>query len=249
MSEKEKINILGVDVSAKTMDETVDELMGYLGDGSTHTVYTPNSEIIYMAYKDEEFKNILNSADVKSADGIGVVYASKILRKPLTERVAGYDLMHAFFKKAKDRGVRVFLFGSKPTVAENAGKMLSDMYEGLEICGTRNGYFKPEETDEIVNMINASNPDVVLVCLGAPKQEKWISAHKDELDFGVCMGIGGSLDVFAGTVKRAPEFYQKHGIEWLYRLCKQPSRFIRMMELPKFGLTVIFKGRKFKQEK
>jgi len=245
VSEKEKINILGVDVSAKTMDETVDELMGYLGDGSTHTVYTPNSEIIYMAYKDEEFKNILNSADVKSADGIGVVYASKILRKPLTERVAGYDLMHAFFKKAKDRGVRVFLFGSKPTVAENAGKMLSDMYEGLEICGTRNGYFKPEETDEIVNMINASNPDVVLVCLGAPKQEKWIYENKDKIKKGIVMGLGGSLDTLTGVTQRAPESWQKLGLEWAYRLVREPRRIGRMMALPRFGLTVFFKGKRY----
>ena len=111
----------------------------------------------------------------------------------------------------------------------------------------RNGYFKPEEEEEIVNEINKSGADLLLVCLGAPKQELWIDKYKDKLNAKVAMGVGGSLDVFAGTALRAPEFYCKHGLEWFYRLMKQPSRAGRMLALPKFGLTVLFKGRKFKQ--
>lgn len=239
------INILGVHISDMNMTETVNMLMGFLSDGKPHVVYTPNSEIIYAAYKDEEFKKILNTSDINTADGIGVVYASKILKKPLRERVAGYDLMHAFFKEAARDKKRVFLFGSKPGVSENAGKMLESMYEGLVICGVRDGYFTDEQNGEIVDMINAAAADIVLVCLGAPKQEKWIYQNREKINASVIMGLGGSLDTLTGVTKRAPEKWQKLGLEWAYRLVKEPKRFFRMMALPKFALTVMFKGKKY----
>lgn len=245
---EEMINILGVEVSTGTMKQTVDTLIGFIGDGKVHTVYTPNSEIIYMAYKDAKFAELLNSADVKTPDGIGVVYASKILGKPLKERVAGYDLMHELFGSVSDRRVRVFLFGSKPGVAERAGEMLSEMYKGVEICGTRDGYFKDEQSASIIEEINASEPDIVLVCLGAPKQEKWIWEHKGEIKKGIVMGLGGSLDTLTGVTQRAPDGWQKLGLEWAYRLCKEPWRIGRMMALPRFGLTVMFKGKKYGKE-
>ena len=133
-------------------------------------------------------------------------------------------------------------------MAESAGQEMQRRYPGIVIAGCSDGYFDEEKQKQIIADINDKKPDLLFVCLGAPKQEKWLIDHKDELDFGVAMGIGGSLDVFAGTVKRAPEFYQKHGIEWLYRLLKQPSRIGRMMDLPKFGITVILNGKKFPQE-
>lgn len=242
------VNILGVEVSASAMKDTVDKLMGFLEEPRLHTVFTPNSEIIYAAYKDEYFKKVLNSADINTADGIGVVYASKILRQPISERVAGYDLMHAFLKEAAKSARKVFLFGSKPGVAEKAGEMLSDMYAGLKICGTRDGYFNEDDTKEIIADINASKPDIVLVCLGAPKQEKWIYENRDKIEARVAMGLGGSLDTLTGVTQRAPESWQRLGLEWAYRLVREPKRIGRMMALPRFGLTVLFKGRKFKGE-
>ena len=131
---------------------------------------------------------------------------------------------------------------------EAAGENITKKYPGVKIAGYSDGYFDSEKEQTIINNINRANPDLLFVCLGAPKQEKWISEHKDNLNAGVCLGIGGSLDVFAGTVKRAPEFFTKHGIEWLYRLMKQPSRFVRMLDLPRFGFKVLLKGRKFSQE-
>ena len=125
---------------------------------------------------------------------------------------------------------------------------IKSKYPGIVIKGIADGYFDSEKEKQIIEDINNAKPDVLFVCLGAPKQEKWIYEHKGELNCKVCMGLGGSLDVFAGTVERAPEFYQKHGIEWLYRLMKQPKRFFRMLDLPKFAVTVILKGKKFKQE-
>ena len=151
-------------------------------------------------------------------------------------------------EKLSKKGGRVYLFGSKPGVAEKAGENITKKYPGIKIAGYSDGYFNEEKEQTIIENINRAKPDLLFVCLGAPKQEKWISAHKSELNAGVCMGIGGSLDVFAGTVKRAPEFFTKHGIEWLYRLMKQPSRFVRMLDLPRFAMKVLLKGRKFSQE-
>ena len=240
------INILGVNISMLTMDETVKKAMGFLEDGKNHVIYTPNSEIIYAAYKDSSFAEVLNSADINTADGIGVVYASKILKKPLRERVAGYDFLNRLIKEAAPLSKRVFLFGSKPGVAEEAGAELEKRYPGIVICGTHDGYFKDEESEKIANEIKNSSPDIVLVCLGAPKQEKWIHKYKDIIGAKVIMGAGGSLDVLAGKVERAPEKWQKAGLEWAYRLKKEPKRIMRMTALPKFGFTVLLKGRKYK---
>ncbi len=245
---KDKVNILGVWVDMANIPRAADRIMQFFNEDKLHKVYTPNSEIIMAAYKDEEFKAVLNDADLLTADGIGVVYASRILGKPIAERAAGYDITCEVLDRIKGTSRSVFLFGGKPDVAETAEERLKERYPGLVIAGTRNGYFKSDEEEEIVNEINESGAELLLVCLGAPKQELWINKHKDKLNAKVAMGVGGSLDVFAGTALRAPEFYCKHGLEWFYRLMKQPSRAGRMLALPKFGLTVLFKGRKFKQE-
>ena len=244
----EKVNILGVKVDMVTIPEAADKIMEFLNEDGMHEVYTPNSEIIMVAYKDQEFADILNKASLLTADGIGVVYASRILKKPIKERAAGYDIACKVLEKINYTDHSLFLFGGKPGVAETAEKNLKAKYPGLKIAGTRNGYFKPEAEPEIVKQINESGADLIFVCLGAPKQEKWINAHRDELKTKVAMGIGGSLDVFAGTAERAPEFFCKTGLEWFYRLCKEPWRAGRMAQLPVFGMTVITKGKKFKQD-
>ena len=143
------INILGVNISALNMKETVEKAKSFLNEDRPHMIFTPNSEIIYMAYKDSAFADILNSADINTADGIGVVYASKILKKPLSERVAGYDFLNELIKTSAKMNKRVFLFGSKPGVAELAGNELERRYPGVVICGTRDGYFKDKESENI----------------------------------------------------------------------------------------------------
>ena len=246
----DKVNILGVNISKYSIESASDMIVKLITDGEKNKcIFTPNSEIIMAAYRDSEFCKVLNSADVLLADGIGVVYASRILKNPINERAAGYDTACAALQKLAPLGKSVYLFGAKPGVAEKAGEEIVRRYPGIVIAGCADGYFDDAKEKEIIKDINEKKPDLLFVCLGAPKQEKWLYAHKDEMEFGVAMGIGGSLDVFAGTVKRAPEFYQKHGIEWLYRLLKQPSRAIRMLDLPKFGFTVILNGKKFPQER
>ena len=244
----DKVNILGVNVDMVNITEAADIIMEFLSEDKFHSVFTPNSEIIMHAYKDAEFCSLLNSASLLTADGIGVVYASKILKKPIKERAAGYDIACRVLEKMNAAGHKLFLFGGKPGVAEEAKENLLKKYPSLNVVGMRNGYFKEEDEKEIVDEINASGADMLFVCLGAPKQEQWINRHKDELNVRVAMGIGGSLDVFAGRVERAPEFFCKTGLEWFYRLCKEPWRIGRMMELPKFAMTVIKKGRKYPQK-
>lgn len=242
---RKTVNILGVKVDKVGVNQAVERIFKMLDERRTHTIFTPNSEIILKAYKDKEFCDILNDADLLTADGIGVVYASKILGDPIEQRAAGFDIACGLVDRIAETGHRLYLFGGKPAIAERAKRNLEKRYPFIQIVGTRNGYFNEEETKDIVNDINSVGADIVFVCLGAPKQEKWINENKNKLNAKVLMGIGGSLDVFAGEVERAPEFWCKSGLEWLYRLIKEPWRFKRMMDLPKFGFTVLFKGRKF----
>lgn len=244
----DKVNILGVNVDTVTISQAADKIMEFFNEDRIHTVFTPNSEIIMAAYRDPEFCEMLNNSDLLTADGIGVVYASRILKKPINERAAGYDIARKVLEKLNYTNHKLFLFGGKPGVADEAAANLKKEYPELNIVGTRNGYFSADDEVDIVNEINASGADIVFVCLGAPKQEKWINAHKDELKVRVAMGIGGSLDVFAGRVERAPDFWCKIGMEWFYRLVKEPWRIGRMMDLPKFAATVITKGKKYKQD-
>lgn len=242
-----KVNILGAKVDKLTMSEASDIAMSFFETEGKKVIYTPNSEIILYASKDAEFMDKLNSADLIIPDGIGVVYGAKILRNPLPERVAGFDLLKAIFPLMAKKGLSLYLLGAKPGVAETAGENLMRDYPGIKIAGTHDGYFKDDAP--IIADINEKKPDLLLVCLGFPKQENWIYEHKNELCVKAMIGAGGCLDVFSGTVERAPEFYCKHGLEWFYRLKKEPWRFMRMTALPIFALKVLFTGWKYKQDR
>lgn len=245
MSNNKRLNVLGVGVDTASMEEAAERLVSAMDKTNVYSVFTPNSEIILYAFKNPDYCAVLNRGDMVTPDGIGVVHASKILKRPLKERVGGFDLANLVLAKIAGTGKSVYLFGGKPGVAEAAAEQICRLYPGTNICGTADGYFDAEKEQQIIKDINEKKPDLLFVCLGFPKQELWIDAHKHELCAKVCMGIGGSLDVFAGTVKRAPEGFQKLGLEWLYRLIKQPSRFIRMLALPKFGFTVLLHGKKY----
>lgn len=247
MENTKTVNILGAKVQKLTMSEASQIAMSFFDSEGKKVIYTPNSEIILYASKNPEFMPKLNSADLLIADGIGVVYGAKILRNSLPERVAGFDLLKEIFPRMAEKGLSVYLLGAKPGVAEKAGEELEKMYPGLRIAGTHDGYFKDDT--EVIKDINEKKPDLLMVCLGFPKQENWIYDHRNELDVKAMIGAGGCLDVFSGTVERAPEFYCKHGLEWFYRLKKEPWRFMRMTALPVFALKVLFTGWKYNQEK
>ena len=242
----EKIDVLGFKIANITTDEAVDIILKRAKEKTTTCVFTPNSEIIENFRKDEQLVKLLNEGDILTPDGIGVVIGSKILGTPLKARCAGYDVACGLLEKAEKEDVSFYFFGSKEEVGIKAKKNLLKKYPDLKITGTHSGYF--DESEDIASLINESEADIVFVCLGAPKQEKWIHDNKEKLEGKVLMGLGGSLDVFAGEAKRAPDIFIKLNIEWLYRLIKQPSRFIRMLALPRFLIRVILerimKGKK-----
>lgn len=227
-----RVDVLGVAFDNVTLDEAVERAMALLEENGPHLAATPNPEIVQCAGKDPEYARILANADLVIPDGIGIIHAAKILGRPLKGRVPGIDFAAALMGRMAETGKRLFLLGAAPGVAEQAAANLQAAHPGLVICGVHDGYF--QEDGPVVQKIRDARADVVFVCLGFPKQEKWIAAHGAETGARLLIGLGGSLDVFAGKVERAPEQFQKLGLEWLYRLMKQPSRAGRMAKLPLF---------------
>lgn len=225
-----KTEILGVRFDNLTQQEAAQRGRQLLEEDKFHYVVTPNPEFLLAAEKDPEFRRVLNAADLVLPDGIGVVYSAKILGTPLKERVPGIEFAEAMLSALTDMGGRLYLLGAKPGVAEEAGRRICARYPALVLCGTHDGYFKDEQA--ILPEIAAAKPDLLFVCLGAPKQEKWMARWGQHTGAKLAIGLGGCLDVFAGNVQRAPERWQKMGLEWAYRLKKEPKRIGRMAKLP-----------------
>ena len=222
--------IMGVTFDDVTLEEAVAAGEALAAGPGFSYVVTPNPEIVAMARQTETYREILNGAGLVLPDGIGVVHAAKILGTPLKGRVPGIDFASALVERLARSGLRLFLLGAKPGVAELAAANLKDAHPGLIVCGTHDGYFR--EDGPVVEEIRAAAADVVFVCLGAPKQELWMVEHGPATGAHLMVGLGGSLDVFAGVVERAPEGFQRLGLEWLYRLAKEPKRIGRMAKLP-----------------
>ena len=224
--------IMGVSFDDVTLEEAVatgEKLAA--GPGFSYVV-TPNPEIVNMARQAEDYRKILNGAGLVLPDGIGVVHAAKILGTPLKGRVPGIDFASGLVARLAETGGKLFLLGAKPGVAEQAAANLKGRHPTLTICGTHDGYF--QDSGPVVEQIKGAGADVVFVCLGAPKQERWMAQHGPETGAHLMVGLGGVLDVYAGNVKRAPAVWQKLGLEWCYRLLRQPSRLGRMAKLPLF---------------
>ena len=234
----ERVNILGVDVDAVTMAEAVDVVRRAMDTRAGVMVATANAEMLMRATHDEELRHILNASALVVPDGAGTVWAARHLGHAMPERVAGYDLAQELLRCAPAEGRRVYFFGSAPGVAEKAKAKAEQIYPGIEIVGVRNGFFSPADNAAIIAEIRAARPDLLLVALGVPKQEKWIAAHLAELDVPVAIGVGGTLDVMAGVMKRAPYWMQRAKLEWLFRGLMQPKRAGRLLALPKFVLKV-----------
>ena len=234
----ERVNILGVDVDAVTMAEAVDVVRRAMDTRAGVLVATANAEMLMRATHGEELRRILNASALVVPDGAGTVWAARHLGHAMPERVAGYDLAQELLRCAPAEGRRVYFFGSAPGVAEKAKAKAEQLYPGIEIVGVRNGFFSPADNAAIIAEIRAARPDLLLVALGVPKQEKWIAAHLAELDVPVAIGVGGTLDVMAGVMKRAPHWMQKAKLEWLFRGLMQPKRAGRLLALPKFVLKV-----------
>ena len=237
MANYEKINIRGVNFLNVTLDEAAKVGEEMLRGDKVCTVFTPNAEIVQLCIEQNEYYDLYNSGDMVVADGAGVVKAAKILKTPVKGKVTGVELGEKMLEYCAQSGDGVFFLGAKPGVADTAAKNMAEKYPGLKVAGTNDGYFKKEgeESDAVIEKINESGAKLLFVCLGVPVQEKWVTDNKDKFTSArMCMCLGGSLDVYAGNVKRAPKIFIKLSLEWFYRLLKEPKRIGRMMKLPKF---------------
>ena len=237
MSQK-KVAILDVNVDSVKMIEAIDIVEKLMDAKKPSFIATANAEMIMMADQDEELKSILNHADLVVPDGAGTVWAARHLGVSMPERVAGYDLTQHLLARAPQTKKRVFFFGSAPGVADKAKIKAESEYPGIQIVGVRDGYFKKEQEQDIIDQIKNARPDLLLAALGVPKQEKWLYAHLQELNVPVSIGVGGTLDVMAGVMKRAPLWMQKAKLEWLFRGLLQPKRIGRLIALPRFVIKV-----------
>lgn len=227
-----RVNIMGVGFDNMTLSQALEHVTGMVARGEGGYIVTPNPEIVYACRGDAALAAVLNSAALVVPDGIGVVHASRLLKTPLSERVPGIELGEQLAAWMARNGKRLFLLGAKPGVAERASENLKKTYPGLVIAGTHDGYFKDDAP--VVALLKRAAPDAVFVCTGFPKQETFMAAHTAELPHCVMLGLGGSLDVYAGEVRRAPVLFRKCGLEWFYRLLCEPKRIVRMMKLPVF---------------
>lgn len=235
------VELASIKVDDVNMEEALHHLEGYISQKTPRLIVTPNPEMIVSSERDRELRTILNNADLRLPDGISMVVVSRLLARPLRERVTGIDFLLRAAELSARRGYKLFLLGSAPGVAEAAADQLVKTYPDLKICGTHHGYFKPEDEPGIITQIQDARPDILFAGLGAGRQEKWLHAHLKEMNVPAAMGVGGSLDVIAGIKKRAPRIIQMLYIEWLYRLITEPWRWKRQLALPQFlWLTLIW---------
>jgi len=235
-----RANILGCQVDLVNMQEALEFIEQVIEQRARDIqVVTLNAEIIYQATQNEELRHVINQASLVTADGIGTVWAARTLGYSQKERVTGIDLLQNLCSRSALRGWKIYLLGAKPGVAEQAARVLEQTYPGLNVCGSRDGYFSPTEEKEIIKEIKTQKPHILFAALGAPKQEIWLSRNRSQLQVPVCMGVGGSFDVIAGVKRRAPDIFIKLNLEWLYRLLSEPARIRRQLVLPAFILKVL----------
>lgn len=236
---KEPFQILSIPINPYTMSEILSCIDKRIEDNKKTFIVTANAEIVMKANEISFFKELICRADIVLPDGAGVVWAGKYLGYDVPERVAGYDLVQNIFPLATKKNYKLYFLGSAPGVAATAAKNILKKHPTLDIVGTHDGFFDKQEEEKIVCEINTKQTDIVLVALGAPKQEQWIVDNMPNLSANIFIGIGGTFNVMAGTAKRAPLWMQKIGMEWSYRLLCEPTRVFRMMALPKFVIKVL----------
>ncbi len=236
-----RVEVCGIRFDDLSIQEAVERALWLMEEGRSVMAVTPNAEIVLEAQKNQDLRAAVKASELVIPDGIGVYRASRVQGKPLHHRITGIDFCSALLARMAELGQRVFLLGAAAGVAEEAGKRLAVRYPGLVIAGTHDGYFDPDDAYEIVESINASAPDLLIVCLGSPRQELWMKQHAERLLVGMMIGLGGTLDVYAGRVERAPESWRRLGLEWLYRLRRQPNRLRRVLRLPGIFFLALYR--------
>jgi N-acetylglucosaminyldiphosphoundecaprenol N-acetyl-beta-D-mannosaminyltransferase len=234
---KDVVNVLGVPFNKITMKETVQIIENQINSNrrNPYHIITGNPEIVLNHKEDETLNKLIRGADLITADGIGILLASKWKRDRLPERVAGSDMLMNLLERGNEKGWSFYFLGTDEDTNKQAVENIKAKYPRLIISGRHNGFFDKEKEQIIIDEVEKTNPDILIVALGAPRAEKWIYENKHRLNAKVAIGVGGMLDVIAGKAKRAPVIWQKLNIEWLYRLVKQPSRWRRQLALPVFA--------------
>ena len=234
-----KINILGIPFHGLTMEAALDTLESYLDAPKNHVIITPNPEGVMQARRDRAFAKAIQGADLSLADGTGIALAAKFTGQKIPGRVRGLDTVFNLCERLskKKRNFTMYFLGAKPGVAQQAKERMEARYPTLTVVGCHHGFFTDDE--EVIEDINNASPDILLVCTGMPRAELWATKHRN-IDARVTMCVGGTLDVMAGEVQLAPSFMRKVGLEWLYRLIRQPWRAKRMLDIPRFVWAVIF---------
>ncbi len=231
------ISILGVNFDKFTRNDATSLIFAACKEKSKHplTVVTPNPIMVMNAQKNADLFSALNAADLSLADGVGIISAAKRMGTPLSERVTGIDTGYDVLGRLAEAGGSVYLIGAKPGVAELAAERLTEKLPGLCVVGTQHGYFDNDE--EIIGDIKETSPDLIIVCLGSPRQELWVHKHRAELGgVGAAMCLGGALDVWSGNVKRAPRIFIKMRLEWLWRMLCEPRRLASLPKMVKFRI-------------
>jgi N-acetylglucosaminyldiphosphoundecaprenol N-acetyl-beta-D-mannosaminyltransferase len=238
------VPIFGLPFAKMDMAQTVEYLARRIEARRPTQVITGNPIMVMAALERPDYYRIMEQAELIVPDGAGIVWASRVAGDPVPERVAGFDLLHELMREGERRRWSAYLLGARQDVVEETARRLQERYPLVRIAGFRNGYFGPEEDEAVIAAIREAAPDLLFVARDAlTTQEPWIARHKPALGVPVMMGVGGSFDVIAGRTKRAPAFFRKLGLEWLYRLLRQPSRAGRMAALPRFALKVLRAGR------
>jgi len=250
MSSLERIPILGVGIDILTSEEVLHRIEGWILSGKPHTLSFANPEIVMFARRRRDYREFINSADIVAPDGIGLIWASRIFGKPLKERVTGTDMMYYIAEASALKGFRLYFVGGRPGIAEEATEKLRALYPEVNVVGTWHGFFSEEEEQELIDDVISKKPDILVVCLGMYRQEMWIKRNKHRLNVPVCFGNGGALDFVSGRARRAPKWMLSCGLEWLFRLMREPLRAKRQFILLPFVLLILSRrlSRLFKQE-
>lgn len=233
-----QIQILGHTIHNLSINEALDWIDLFIRAGKPHQIVTVNSLMLLDAKKDPVLARIIDKADLAVPDSSGMRLASFYQGTPLQELIPGIELMLRLCERAGERGYRIFLLGSAPGTAARAARRLREDFPGLLIAGTATGYFSPQEEPRLLQTIRNAHPHILFAGLGSPHQEKWIAANLSTLGVPVAMGIGGSLDVLSGRLRRAPDWMRRLGLEWLFRVTQEPRRLPRILRLPQFAFKV-----------
>jgi N-acetylglucosaminyldiphosphoundecaprenol N-acetyl-beta-D-mannosaminyltransferase len=242
----DKVDILGSEISRVDLDMAIKKIEGFISDARKHFVVLPAVHTVLLARKDSELRQAHNSADLAPADGVPLIWASKLLGKPIQGRVTGLDLLPRFCEIAAKKGYTFFLMGAGPGVAQKLASVLMSQYPGLKIAGTYTppfcDEFSTQENDRIISEVNTKKPDLLWVSLTSPKQQKWVFRNIENLNVKVAIAIGGAFDVCCGNVKRAPVWMRNNGLEWFYRFLQEPRRLFKRYfvdALPFFPLILL----------